>query len=172
MVGTRKELAFVLFDQEKRPSDPAVKALGLKPKTCYNYFQDWKKLKETPPDEQKGSEGEGKGSTGDGKGSSDPSKKVVGGKPIEVGKITITPENWGFSQYGAILILDTYHQAKRDINYGGTVGDFLCDITEFYRRLVNYKEVQHGGGDGKGRSSSEEDGRTSPEPSRELVPQQ
>ncbi len=165
MAGTRKELAFALFDQEKRPSDPAVKSLGLKPKTCYNYFQDWKKLRATPPDEQKGS-------TGDGKGSSDPSKKVVGGKPIEVGKITITPENWGFTQYGAILILDTYHQAKRDINYGGTIGEFLCDITEFYRRLVNYKEVQRGGGNSEGRSSTEEDGRTSPEPSRELVPQQ
>ncbi|KKN59498.1 hypothetical protein LCGC14_0541120 [marine sediment metagenome] len=164
MAETRKELALALFDQGKRPSDPEVKALGLKPKTCYNYFQDWKKLRATPSDEQKGSAGEGKGSSGQG-------RTVVGGRAVEVGKITITTENWGFTQYGAILILDTYHQAKRDINYGGTVGEFLCDITEFYRRIVNYKEVQHGGGDGEGRSSTEEDGRTSPDATRELAPQ-
>lgn len=40
---SKKELAFALFDQGKRPSDPEVKALGLKSKSTYNYFQEWKK---------------------------------------------------------------------------------------------------------------------------------
>ncbi len=160
MAETRRELAFALFDQEKRPSAPEVKALGLKPKTRYNYFQEWKKLRETPSDEQKGSDSEGKGSPLE--------LKKVPGRALEVGKITITSENWAFSQYGAILILDTYHQAKRDINYGGTVGDFLCDITEFYRRLVNYKEVDHGK-PSEGERGSEEDGGPSAKPLREPV---
>lgn len=41
---SKKEKAFALFDQGKRPSDPEVKSLGLKPKTRYNYYQLWKKL--------------------------------------------------------------------------------------------------------------------------------
>ncbi len=40
---SKKELAFALFDQGKRPSDPEVKALDLKSKSTYNYFQEWKK---------------------------------------------------------------------------------------------------------------------------------
>ena len=47
------------------------------------------------------------------------------------------------NQYRAILILDTYNKAKRDISYGGTIGEFLCDICEFYRRVLNYKEVEY-----------------------------
>ena len=40
---TKKDQAFSLFDQGKKPSSPEVKQLGLKPKTLYNYFQLWKK---------------------------------------------------------------------------------------------------------------------------------
>jgi hypothetical protein len=40
---SKKEQAFVLFDQGKRPGDQEVKKLGLKPKTTYNYYQVWKK---------------------------------------------------------------------------------------------------------------------------------
>lgn len=40
--NTRKATTFQLFSQGKRPSDPAVKALGLKPATVYRYFQSWK----------------------------------------------------------------------------------------------------------------------------------
>lgn len=40
---TRKARAFGLFSRGKRPSDPSVKALGLKPATAYRYFQSWKK---------------------------------------------------------------------------------------------------------------------------------
>jgi len=104
-----RDLAFELFDQGKRPSNPEVKALGLKTKTTYNYFQDWKKLGETTSGVQKGSE------------SSPPQpKKVVGGSAIEVGKITISPENWGMTQYGAILILDTYKRVESDLGYTGS----------------------------------------------------
>ena len=39
---SKKKKAFVLFDQGKRPSDEEVKALGLCPKTTYNYYQLWK----------------------------------------------------------------------------------------------------------------------------------
>jgi hypothetical protein len=38
-----KERAFQLFDVGKRPADPDVKALGIKPNTAYRYYQDWKK---------------------------------------------------------------------------------------------------------------------------------
>jgi len=45
-VGRRdsiKERASQLFDAGKRPGDPEVKALGIKPNTAYRYYQDWKK---------------------------------------------------------------------------------------------------------------------------------
>ena len=38
-----KEKAFQLFDAGKRPSDPEVKALGIRPATAYRYYQAWKK---------------------------------------------------------------------------------------------------------------------------------
>ena len=38
-----KERAFRLFDEGKRPSDPEVKALGIKPNSAYRYYQRWKK---------------------------------------------------------------------------------------------------------------------------------
>lgn len=117
-VETAKEVAFSLFNQGKRPSDPEVKDLGVKPKTLYNYYQQWKKT----------TSGSSSGTTTVPKGS----------KGIEVGKITIAPENWAVTQYGAILIMDTYEKAKRDLNYGGTIGEFLCDICEFYRRIQGY----------------------------------
>ena len=41
---TKKDQAFSLFDQGKKPSDPEVKALDLAPKSRYNYYQIWKKL--------------------------------------------------------------------------------------------------------------------------------
>ena len=41
--GSIKEMAFQLFDQGKRPSDPEVKELGIKPNSAYRYYQQWKK---------------------------------------------------------------------------------------------------------------------------------
>ncbi len=41
---TKKAKAFRLFDGGKTPSDREVKALKIKPKTSYNYYQEWKKL--------------------------------------------------------------------------------------------------------------------------------
>ena len=64
------------------------------------------------------------------------------GRSITVGKITVKPENWSLTQYGAMLVLDTYKKAQRDIDYGGTVGEFICDVFEFYRRLMNYTQVK------------------------------
>src|SRR4030042_6198041 len=40
---SKKEQAFELFSQDKRPSDPDVKTLGLGKRTTCNYFQKWKK---------------------------------------------------------------------------------------------------------------------------------
>ncbi|HUV51603.1 MAG TPA: hypothetical protein VMW64_00835 [Dehalococcoidia bacterium] len=40
---SKKEQAFELYSQGKRPSDPDVKALGLGKRTTYNYFQQFKK---------------------------------------------------------------------------------------------------------------------------------
>ncbi|MFC1972564.1 hypothetical protein ACFLVE_04085 [Chloroflexota bacterium] len=40
---SRKERAFRLFDAGRRPGDPEVKALGIKPNSAYRYYQDWKR---------------------------------------------------------------------------------------------------------------------------------
>ncbi len=40
---SKKARAFQLFGQCKRPSDPKVKSLGIKPRTAYRYYQQWKK---------------------------------------------------------------------------------------------------------------------------------
>jgi len=40
-----KDILFRLFDKNKRPSDPEVKALDIKPKTVYRYYQEWKKAR-------------------------------------------------------------------------------------------------------------------------------
>jgi len=40
-----KERVFRLFDKGKRPGDPEVKALGIKPNSAYRYYQEWKKTR-------------------------------------------------------------------------------------------------------------------------------
>ena len=40
---SKKSRVFELFDQGKRPGDPEVKALVIKPETAYRYYQEWKK---------------------------------------------------------------------------------------------------------------------------------
>jgi hypothetical protein len=42
-VNTKKARLFELFSHAKRPSDPEVKALGIKPETVYRYYQQWKR---------------------------------------------------------------------------------------------------------------------------------
>jgi len=42
--GSKKARAFQLFNEGKRPGDPKVKSLGIKPETAYRYYQDWKKV--------------------------------------------------------------------------------------------------------------------------------
>lgn len=42
---SKKDKAFELFNRDKRPSDEEIKKLGLKPKTTYNYYQQWEKSK-------------------------------------------------------------------------------------------------------------------------------
>lgn len=56
--------------------------------------------------------------------------------PVEVGALQIIPEDWRINQYGAFLILDTYNQSKRIVDYGGTVGEFLCDVCQAFRQLL------------------------------------
>jgi hypothetical protein len=46
--GSMKARAFHLFDQDKRPSDAEVRALGIKPDTAYRYYQEWKKTRNHP----------------------------------------------------------------------------------------------------------------------------
>lgn len=40
---SKKNQAFKLFAEGKKPGSPEVKSLGLASKTRYNYFQEWKK---------------------------------------------------------------------------------------------------------------------------------
>lgn len=41
--NSKKAKAFKLFSEDKRPSDPEVKSLGIKPESAYRYYQAWKK---------------------------------------------------------------------------------------------------------------------------------
>lgn len=41
--GSKKAMAVKLFNEGRRPGDPKVKGLGIKPNTAYRYYQDWKK---------------------------------------------------------------------------------------------------------------------------------
>ena len=121
-------LAYEFFEQGKRPSDPEVKALGLKPKSTYDYFQRWKRQKKAMES----------GTTTIPTTIPTTKPSAVPGKPIEAGKITITPENWGMTQHGAILILDTYKRVQQDLIYGDTLGEFLCDTVQMLTRIVDY----------------------------------
>jgi hypothetical protein len=65
-------------------------------------------------------------------------------KSQKIGEIVIAPQNWVLSPKGALLILDTYDRAKEELNYGGTITEFLCDITNIFRRWLGYNmEVQY-----------------------------
>lgn len=41
--NTLKAKAFHLYSRGKRPGDPEVKGLGIRPETAYRYYQEWKK---------------------------------------------------------------------------------------------------------------------------------
>jgi len=41
--NSKKAKVFKLFSEGKRPSDPEVKSLGIKPESAYRYYQAWKK---------------------------------------------------------------------------------------------------------------------------------
>jgi hypothetical protein len=43
---SKKDKSFELFRQGKKPSDKELKGLGLKNKTLYSYFEDFKKRQE------------------------------------------------------------------------------------------------------------------------------
>ena len=43
---SKKTQAFQLYNEGKKPSDPEVKSLGIKPESAYRYYQNWKKLHE------------------------------------------------------------------------------------------------------------------------------
>ena len=45
---SKKARAYQLFDSGRRPSDPEVKALGIKPNSVYRYYQEWKKTRNHP----------------------------------------------------------------------------------------------------------------------------
>lgn len=82
--------------------------------------------------------------------------------PVEVGGLFIEPADWRINQYGGFLILSTHAHAREVFDYGGTVGDFLCDAVQILRRLMgmdvmsfdylNKEDHDNGGGeeDGEG----------------------
>jgi len=45
---TIKEKAFKLFEEGKKPGDPELVALGVKPGTIKQYLGEWKKLQAAP----------------------------------------------------------------------------------------------------------------------------
>jgi hypothetical protein len=153
---SRRDQIFDLFAQGFPPKSREVKALGMALKTRYNYFSEWKRefpelhqqlFSEEPEAEDDSGNGSELGSTPAAPPGSKPTAQakekkatlgVPGGGPITVGRITITPENWGMTQEGAILIIDTFNKAKKDIGYDGTIGEFICDVMKVYRRIQNY----------------------------------
>lgn len=50
MATKTKDKAFALFTLDRKPSDPEVKALGIKSSTRHNYFSEWKRLGKPSPD--------------------------------------------------------------------------------------------------------------------------
>lgn len=60
---------------------------------------------------------------------------------VGVGEILIEPADWRINQYGGLLILGTYEHARRILNYAGSVGDFLCDITQLVRMMMGLDMV-------------------------------
>ena len=85
---------------------------------------------------------------------------------VAVGSLVIQPEDWRISQHGAYLLLDTYYLTKQDIGYEGSIGEFICDICQFYRQMTHYVELQEvgpalieegGDGESSGEGSPEEE---------------
>ncbi len=58
-------------------------------------------------------------------------------EPVDIGALQILPEDWRINQYGAFLILETFNQAKRLFGYSGTLGEFICDVTQLFRKLMS-----------------------------------
>jgi len=61
--------------------------------------------------------------------------------PIEVGGLFIEPYDWRINQYGGFLITNTYEAIKEGFNYGGTLGDFLCEAVQIVRKIVGLEMV-------------------------------
>lgn len=55
---------------------------------------------------------------------------------VVVGEFIIEPEDWRLNQYGGFLVLNTFEYAKQEFGYNGTVGDFICDITQIFRAIM------------------------------------
>lgn len=60
---------------------------------------------------------------------------------VGVGEILIEPADWRVNQFGGFLILSTYEHARKIFGYSGTVGDFLCDITQIIRTMMGLDMV-------------------------------
>lgn len=134
---SKKDQAFALFDQGKRPGDQEVKNLGLKPKTTYNYYQGWKKSGGTTGAEEK----EGKQAL-----ATVTAKGVKGGLPTtdalsqtsylqlvpHVQQLALTPD-----------IFMSYMCALKN-GYQGTIGDWLSLVSRDFwlgRGRNFYQEV-------------------------------
>lgn len=97
---------------------------------------------------------------------------------VGVGEILIEPADWRINQYGGLLILGTYEHAKKIFNYAGSVGDFLCDVTQIFRMMMGldmvatdylvHKEDDNGrreqAGGGAGVPAEVREGAAGPEP--------
>jgi hypothetical protein len=79
---------------------------------------------------------------------------------IEIGTIVIEPADWRINQFGALLILTTYENAKQQFGYEGTVGEFICDAVQVLRTIMGLQimdfEYLIEKEDGNGRLEQEE----------------
>jgi len=64
---------------------------------------------------------------------------------VVLGSILSIPEDWRLTQHGTYLLLDTFHLTKQEINYAGSMGEFIEILCEIYRQLMRYPDLPSAG---------------------------
>jgi hypothetical protein len=117
----KRQQAFYLFSMGKRPSDPELKALGLKDKTLYSYFQQYKKCGHLVP-------------VPGGLGSGQSTQPVSGAKEQPLRQFVIGTESIPLFRSD---IDDAYDQWRdcRDLGAQGDFSSFLRVAAQYMRAI-------------------------------------
>ena len=63
----------------------------------------------------------------------------------ELGVLLAIPEDWRISQHDTYLLLDTYYLTKEEINYEGSMGEFLGLMCRVFRHGMRYARLPEAG---------------------------